>query len=975
MRVGVGPNALHRHWPCAAVLILGWAIGTMPRGAQALPMDWTIEEGSASFEQTDPQTLHITASDQAIVGFQTFDLGASEVLHLHQPSSSSSFLSRVTGGTPSELAGTLLANGRFFLVNPAGIHIQETARIQTASFVASSLNISNSDFLKGRLAFERLPGQAPAPVVNEGTVRSGSEGLIAFLGGSVSNNGQILAEAGSVVLGAGNKITLTFDPESRWAISIDEPLDQIALGLDGSRPSSAIEQTGTIAATGGQILVKAQALEGLFDQLVNQEGLIEATGIVERAGQIELMAEGGTLEQAGRIRADGIPPAPNGGRVLISGTRIISPGGIITAVGAAGGQGGTVHLLGDQIALVGESQLDVSGELGAGQVWIGGDFHGQGTLPRASQTYLGPQSQIRADALTHGQGGRIIIWSDEATDFYGSLSARGGADSGDGGFAEVSSRERLGFQGRVDLGAFYGRAGTLLLDPRDITIVNGSGGAHNGQLSDGAILFGDIGPNVNATISENTLEALTGNVILQARRDILLNSLTTDGNLNLSGLTSGESVVFQAGRHVRFNNTANALTTAGASIHLEADSPHSSLGAADGTGTLTLGKLTSQGGAITLIGANFALNNTIDAGPGGIHLARSRESVALNLGSSGQLIQAELDRLQTSGTLTLGQAATGGTDGLGAGALSRQARTLSIAGSSNVTIASASGATLHLLANDGITLSRSLTTNQPTEIQADVDADDNSGTFTVNNSRTLSTSGNALILRANDLNLNAAGSLTTSGAALTLIDSDGSGIGAGGGLISNGLNISASELQRMASGSLTLQTGGDIAFGAVAGGSVHLNAGGDILDGNGSAVNLTATGDSTLIAAGTIGTATEALEVSVTGAGLGVSAGSEVGGTSVNIDGVVTPSNTLDILNTPPGQVIFNGNVLFPPPVPPPVAAPTPSPTPAPAPGPVIAQSLPTTPLAAVDFTDFFSQVLSRFFSSERQQRLRAITG
>lgn len=371
MRVGGWPNALHRHKPCAAVLIFTWVITTIPGQAYALPSDWTVENGTVSFEQTDPQTLHIAASDQAIVGFQTFDIGASETVQVHQPSSTSSFLSRVNGGAYSELAGTLIANGRFFLVNPAGIHIADTARIEAASFVASSLNIANADFLEGKLHFDRFPGQVPAAVVNEGTLLVNSEGLVALLGGAVANHGQILAQTGSVALGSGNKITLTFDPENRWALSIDEPLDQIATGLNGEPVSSAIEQIGMISAAGGQVLVKARALEGLFDQVVNQEGLIEAVSVVERSGRIELVGEGGIFRQAGILRVDASAQAPDAGAAFLTGTRIIQRG-TVSANSAHGGQAGQI-----QVVSVGGTLLTEGSLLearGSGQAGQGGDI-------------------------------------------------------------------------------------------------------------------------------------------------------------------------------------------------------------------------------------------------------------------------------------------------------------------------------------------------------------------------------------------------------------------------------------------------------------------------------------------------------------------------------------------------------------------------------------------------------------------------
>jgi hypothetical protein len=74
-----------------------------------------------------------------------------------------------------------------------------------------------------------------------------------------------------------------------------------------------------------------------------------------------------------------------------------------------------------------------------------------------------------------GDGGRVIIWADDTTRFYGDISATGGALGGEGGFAEVSGKEKLDFDGWVTLAAVSGESGTLLLDP-DILIVKTEGG-------------------------------------------------------------------------------------------------------------------------------------------------------------------------------------------------------------------------------------------------------------------------------------------------------------------------------------------------------------------------------------------------------------------------------------------------------------------------------------------------------------------
>ncbi|WP_448563658.1 hypothetical protein [Trichothermofontia sp.] len=74
----------------------------------------------------------------------------------------------------------------------------------------------------------------------------------------------------------------------------------------------------------------------------------------------------------------------------------------------AGGKGGTVHLLGNQVQLQGAT-VDVSGLNGGGNVLIGGDFQGSGSVPNARQTVVDQTSVIKADAGQVGDGGRVIV--------------------------------------------------------------------------------------------------------------------------------------------------------------------------------------------------------------------------------------------------------------------------------------------------------------------------------------------------------------------------------------------------------------------------------------------------------------------------------------------------------------------------------------------------------------------------------------
>lgn len=209
--------------------------------------------------------------------------------------------------------------------------------------------------------------------------------------------------------------------------------------------------------------------------------------------------------------------------------------------------GGTVRVLGNQVGLIGQAQIDVSSTTGGGTVLVGGDYQGQGDFPTATQTYIDSAVVINADALVDGDGGRVIIWADDDTSFYGDVSAQGGIQSGDGGFIEVSGERNLLFHGDVNTASNGGVSGTLLLDPANIVIANGNGdeagdgdNAFQGNNSGivGSVLsipLSSVNDTVPTVLYESELENLSGdtNIILQATNDITLNNLIDD-ELNFS---------------------------------------------------------------------------------------------------------------------------------------------------------------------------------------------------------------------------------------------------------------------------------------------------------------------------------------------------------------------------------------------------------------------------------------------------------
>jgi filamentous hemagglutinin family protein len=248
-------------------------------------------------------------------------------------------------------------------------------------------------------------------------------------------------------------------------------------------------------------------------------------------------------------------------------------GNTVTTTGSLVAPGGTVQVLGDRVGLLDNAQIDVASETGGGTVLVGGDYQGQGTVPNALRTYFAPTATINADALTNGTGGRVIVWADDVTGFYGSISARGGNEAGNGGFVEVSGSQHLLFDGIVDVGAPQGSLGTLLLDPRNITISSNTDSSNqvDSALLDSQILYDDNfdTKDNDITINAATLQALDGNIILQATRNITVANSTSlnfvpGGSITFAANSDGGNrgdFSMQAGQSI--NTNGRAITISG----------------------------------------------------------------------------------------------------------------------------------------------------------------------------------------------------------------------------------------------------------------------------------------------------------------------------------------------------------------------------------------------------------------------------
>ena len=591
--------------------ILALAINMAFSGiVHAGPQGAAVVSGQVTITNPHAGTTQIQASNGAIINWQNFSIGAGETTRFVQPSASAAVLNRVVGPQASQLLGQLQANGRVFLINPNGIAIGAGARIDTNGFIASTLNIADADFLAGKLRFF-ANGQA-AGLTNRGLITVAPGGQVALIAPTVENSGVIHAPDGQILLAAGHRIEIA---------SLD--FDNITFEVQA--PTDSVLNLGKLLAENGAIRVFAGNLR--------HEGEIRANAMVQDAdGSIRLVGTSELALAAGSVtRADGVA----GGVIQIEspqGTTRVA--GEVSALGVTG-TGGSIRVLGERVALAAGSIVDASGASGGGEVLVGGDFQGaNAAVQNAQRVHVGEGAQLKADALEQGDGGRIIVWADENTRYFGDLSARGGHAGGDGGFAEVSGKQNLDFQGRADLTAANGAAGTLLLDPLDIIV-----SANGARLSTVLDEFSDFQTNV-ITVSPTAINQIGGNVVLQADRDIHFNTPT---NFTGTSLTASAGSATPGGA-IFLNHD---LTTSGGAVNLNGATISGIGGIATSGGAVTLtaanglnyaSAIRSGGGAVTATATAGSINSlNVDAGAGSVSLTAQAGNLSGNQLAGGVL--------------------------------------------------------------------------------------------------------------------------------------------------------------------------------------------------------------------------------------------------------------------------------------------------------------------------------------------------
>lgn len=509
--------------------------------------------------------------------FQQFGLEANQTANFLSNPAVHNILSRVVGGDPSIINGLIQVTGgqsNLYLLNPAGIIFGSTASLNVpASFTAttaSGIGFENGWFnAVGSSPYQSLVGDPsnfvfqssqPGAIVSAGNFVISSGQSFSLLGGIVINTGSISAPDGNITIAAipGQTLVHLGQQDSLLTLELQPLSSQFAASTLPYTPLS-------------------------LPQLLTGGGSSTVTGVtVKPDGTIQLTGSGVKIPAAmGTAIASGQLSVANAQGTASTSNPTLTP---------------SINVLGTQVGLIGAA-VDASRMADGGVVRIGGDYQGQGQIPKATSTYVSRDTTIRADSLHQGDGGQVIVWADDSTRFYGSISAQGGPFGGNGGLIETSGKNYLDVMGAsIRTTAPQGNPGLWLLDPRNVTIRDGatSGGAFSGgnpnifapstdnTIISTADIIAALNNGVSVKIVTGTIGAQAGNIVvesplnitakgnptfsLEATNDITVNqSITSSGALNISFLAGNTMTLNAPVKTGGGNFTSNSLSQSGGS--------------------------------------------------------------------------------------------------------------------------------------------------------------------------------------------------------------------------------------------------------------------------------------------------------------------------------------------------------------------------------------------------------------------------
>jgi filamentous hemagglutinin family protein len=744
------------HARCRAALALMVSLLVVPFQAHAADAaNATVSAGAASVNTVGNTTTVNQASQRAAIDWTSLSTRANEALVFNQPNAQAIALNRITGASPSELLGSLTANGQVFILNPNGVLFGAGSQVNVGGLVASTLSMSNADFMAGNHVF--TGSGASGSVVNQGTLNAASGGYLALLAPEVRNEGVMTASLGTALLAAGNKVTLNLDNGSLLGYSIDQ-----------GAINALAENKQLIQANGGQVLLGAKALDSLTSATVNNTGVIEARTLQNKAGRILLMGDMayGTVNVGGTLDASA-PTGGDGGFVETSAAHVkVADSARVTTLASAGNTGTwlidpndfTISATGDMTAAAVETALS------------GGNF----AISTATMGTAGGNGDIHVNqAINRTDSNTFTLTAERDINFNAGINKNAGAAAG----LTLNAGRNIGFNANI-----VSSSGTLALTANAAGNITGGGTLNlNGGAMD-MTAGGSIGDLGQIDAGSVKLKATTGELIMNSGVNWRGTSFDLFAGTNIRGSAAGSAVnAVMTAPGGSF--TASAGNTGNGRIRVNAFS--------GALGTLNLAAQGTGGGGQIDFTSDSAVNNALITAAHDVNISAIGNLNLNNLNLTG--FNQNVSLAATGGTLT-----TLGVINTGAGNLTLSGGSLSLGGdlyAKDLSLSATNGlsSTRDLTATGNLTLASSTAGVLPT-----------AGTLTVGGTTSINAGAGAVTVGRG--NFTGAVSVTNLGANNVLINSIGNSLTLGtlslgsGTLIITGNNITQTGAITQAAG-------------------------------------------------------------------------------------------------------------------------------------------------------------------------------
>ena len=441
------------------------AASTLPNGGQ-------VTAGSASISAAGNNLTIQQASQRAAINWQSFSIGQDATVNFQQPNAAAVILNRVVGTEQSVIDGALKANGQVFLLNANGVLFGKGARVDVGGLVASTLNLSDADFMAGKSTFTGNGNQGR--VINLGTLTAADGGYIALLGKQVVNEGIIAAKLGTAALAAGDKISLNFGGNSLVGVSIDQgTLDAL------------VDNKNAIIADGGLVVLTAKGLDQVMATVVNNSGEVRARTIDTKEGKIYLLGgmDNNRIEVGGTLDASA-PNGSNGGFVETSAANVQIKDGTLVTTTAAQGKTGMWLIDPTDFTIAAGSGAQTSSSIGATTLQ---NNLGNGSITIANDTSTGTdQGNININSAISWSANSLILNATKDININANVTVtgtgglelnHGAAGTVNVGMLTPDVNNGMGFVGRVD----FNGSGGLKIGNQTVTVIRDATALQNMQ--------------------------------------------------------------------------------------------------------------------------------------------------------------------------------------------------------------------------------------------------------------------------------------------------------------------------------------------------------------------------------------------------------------------------------------------------------------------------------------------------------------